>query len=123
MAVAAQELTRLTVLRPNASLHAQPDGSLIVEVPNFVLPEGWSLPSTTVRWVLSAGYPAAQPDCFYTDVELRLDNGAMPINTGVQALQGCQLLWFSWHVQGWRPGRDDLLSYLRFIESRLTDVC
>jgi hypothetical protein len=122
MPVAAQELTRLTLVRAAARLDAQPDGSLIVEVPNVALPVGWSLAATTVRWVLSAGYPAAQPDCFYTDVELRLANGDMPVNSGFQELQGRQLLWFSWHVQGWRPGRDDLLSYLRFVESRLTDV-
>ena len=122
MPVAAQELARLIAVRPAASLEAQPDGSLIVEVPDFALLGGWSLPCTTVRWVLSAGYPAAQPDCFYADLELRLASGAMPVNTGIQALQGRQLLWFSWHIQGWRPGRDDLLGYLRFIESRLTDV-
>lgn len=122
MPVAEQELTRLTECRPAAALHAQTDGTLIVEVPGLVLPAGWSLPSTTVRWVLSSGYPAAQPDCFYTDTELRLASGAMPVNSGIQKLQGRQLLWFSWHVQGWRPGRDDLLSYLRFIEIRLADV-
>jgi hypothetical protein len=122
MPVAAQELARLTAVRPAASLDAQPDASLIVEVPDIALPGGWSLPTTTVRWVLTAGYPAAQPDCFYTDLELRLANGAMPMNSGVQTLQGRQLLWFSWHIQGWRPGRDDLLSYLRFTESRLADV-
>lgn len=122
MPVAERDLDRLTGARPNAVLHSQADGSLVVEVPELALPPGWSLPSVTVRWVLSPAYPAAQPDCFFADAELRLASGAMPINSGHQELQGRQLLWFSWHVQGWRPGRDDLLSYLRFIESRLADV-
>jgi hypothetical protein len=122
MPVAQPELTRLTDVRPGVELQAQSDGTLIVEVPTLALPGGWSQPIATVRWVISPGYPAAQPDCFYADAELRLASGAMPINSGLQALQGRQFLWFSWHVQGWRPGRDDLLSYLRFIESRLADV-
>lgn len=122
MPVAEQELTRLTGRSPAAVLHPQADGTLIVEVPDVVLPAGWSMPSTIVRWVLSPGYPAAQPDCFFADADLRLANGAMPVNSGLQQLQGRQLLWFSWHVQGWRPGHDDLVSYLRFIESRLADV-
>lgn len=122
MPVADQERTRLTARSPAAVLHPQADGTLIVEVPDVVLPAGWSMRSTIVRWVLSPGYPAAQPDCFFADADLRLANGAMPVNSGLQQLQGRQLLWFSWHVQGWRPGRDDLVSYLRFIESRLADV-
>jgi len=122
MPVAERELSRLAETHPAAGLLAQPDGTLIVEVPGIVLPAGWSLPSTTVQWVVSPGYPAAQPDCFFADAELRLATGAMPVNSGLQEIQGRQLVWFSWHVQGWRPGRDDLLSYLRFIESRLADV-
>ena len=122
MPVAERELRRLTDARPAARLHHQSDGSVIVAVPGLAVSAGWSLPSVTVRWVLSCGYPAAQPDCFFTDVDLRLANGSMPINSGFQELQGHQLLWFSWHIQGWRPGHDDLLSYLRFIESRLADV-
>jgi len=76
-----------------------------------------------VRWLLSPAYPAAQPDCFYTDLDLRIFGGATPTNTGVQQLDAQPLLWFSWHLQvTWRPGRDDLLTYLRFIESRFADV-
>jgi hypothetical protein len=72
--------------------------------------------------VLSPAYPAAQPDCFYADLDLRVGAG-MPTNTGIQQLGADQLLWFSWHLRtSWRPGRDDLLTYLRFIESRFTDA-
>lgn len=122
MPVAEGELSRLTDRAPAALVCGQTDGSLIVEVPELALPPGWSRPRTTVRWVLSPGYPAAQPDCFFADADLRLANGVMPMNSGMQDLQGRQLLWFSWHAQGWRPGHDDLVTYLRFIESRLADV-
>jgi hypothetical protein len=61
MPVGERDLQRLTEARPTAVLHGQSDGSLIVEVPGLALPAGWSRPCTTVRWVLSPGYPAAQP--------------------------------------------------------------
>lgn len=116
------ELQRLRVPRPLAQVLCQPDGTAIVMVPAVPLPPGWNRGETCVRWVLSPAYPAAQPDCFYTDLDLRV-RGAMPTNTGIQRLGAEQLLWFSWHLQTpWRPGRDDVLTYLRFVESRFTDV-
>jgi Prokaryotic E2 family E len=106
-----------------ARVLSQPDGTAIVVVPNVALPAGWNRVQTCVRWVLSQAYPAAQPDCFYTDAELRVGNGGMPTNTGMQQLGDAQLLWFSWHLRvSWRPGRDDLRTYLRFVESRFSDA-
>lgn len=122
MAVSAAEVRRLEQARPGATVTAQPDGSSVVRVADIPLPSGWSKAATTVRWLLSPGYPAAQPDCFYADPDLALVTGAAPANTGMQPLDGSPLLWFSWHLPVWRPGRDDLLSYLRFIERRLADV-
>lgn len=117
------ETARLQAARPGAQVLRRPDGTAIVIVPQVTLPAGWSCRHTCVRWVLSPAYPAAQPDCFYTDLDLRLVGGNMPTNTGVQQLDNQSLLWFSWHLQvTWRPGRDNLLSYLRFIESRFADV-
>lgn len=96
----------------------------VVEVPGVVLPAGWSKPAVTVWFVVPAGYPAAQPDCFWVDADLRLINGSMPQNTGVQALPWSQAeaLWFSWHLTQWRPGRDQLITYARFIARRLHDL-
>lgn len=122
MPVPAEEVRRLEQAQSEASVTSQPDGSAIVRVGDVPLPSGWSRASTNVWWLLSPGYPAAQPDCFYADPELCLATGAAPANTGVQVLDGSPLLWFSWHLKDWRPGRDDLLSYLRFIERRLADV-
>jgi hypothetical protein len=118
-----READRLRAARTEAVVQRQPDGTSIVLVPRLVLPPGWNLPQVGVRWVLSAAYPAGQPDCFYADQDLRLSSGAMPANSGFQDLAGEPLLWFSWHLQaGWRPGKDDLLTYLRFVESRLADA-
>jgi hypothetical protein len=116
-------VTRLQAARPDSQLLRRPDGTAIVVVPGVQLPPGWDRQHTCVRWVLSPAYPAAQPDCFYADHDLRISGGAMPTNTGMQQLDAQPLLWFSWHLQvAWRPGRDDLLTYLRFVESRFADV-
>lgn len=98
-----------------------PDGSTIVTV-DLDLGSGWSRPRVTARFVLPVPYPSAQPDCFYTDADLRLATGAMPMNTGLQPLNGEQLLWFSWHVASWQPARDNVTTYIRFIEGRLRDA-
>lgn len=121
--VTETEVARLQAARPGAQVLRRPDGTAVVVAPGVALPTGWSRQHTCVRWLLSPAYPAAQPDCFYTDLDLRTSGGAMPTNTGIQQLDAQPLLWFSWHLQVmWRPGRDDLLTYLRFIESRFADV-
>lgn len=108
---------------PGAQVLHRPDGTAIVVVPGVTLPSGWSRPHTCVRWLLSPAYPAAQPDCFYADPELRISGGTIPANAGVQQLDAEPLLWFLWHLQVAWPGHDDLLTYLRFVESRFANVC
>lgn len=120
--VREDEVARLIAVRPGSTVTWCPDGTAVVVVPDVQLPTGWSRASVTVRWVLSPIYPAAQPDCFFTDIDLRLSSGAMPANTGFQPLNGESLLWFSWHLQTWRPASDTLVTYMRSIESRLSDV-
>lgn len=70
------------------------------------------------RFLVPIPYPAAQLDCFYVDVDLRLANGAQPTNSGFQPLNGRDLLWFSWHLARWDPVCDSLLTFARFINER-----
>lgn len=107
--------------RHSYSKRRLPDGSTIVSAP-LLLPTGWNRDEVTVEFVLPVAYPNAQPDCFYTDADLRLSNGAVPTNTGPQELDGQQRLWFSWHISSWNPAADSIPTYLRFIESRFRDV-
>jgi hypothetical protein len=98
-----------------------PDGMWMVGF-DAHLPPGWNRASTQVKFVLPLPYPAAQPDCFYADQDLRLARGAMPVNSGMQPLNNVPMLWFSWHLSAWNPQRDDVFTYVRFIESRLSDA-
>src|ERR1700681_197635 len=64
------------------SLTPLPNGGHLVRIPQVNLRTGWSQPSTTVLFVAPPGYPAAQPDCFWTEpVGLRLANGGTPQNS------------------------------------------
>ncbi len=109
---------------PGASYELRPDGSRRIRVPGCALPGGgWNMAETTVYFVTSPSYPMAQPDCFWTDPQLRLASGAMPQNTSVNNSHGGpeNLLWFSWHAAKWDPNRDSLLTYLKVIGRRLQE--
>jgi hypothetical protein len=101
-----------------------PDGTTLVTLIDVPLASGWNQVTTTVNFVVPTGYPVAKPDCFYADGELRLANGAMPQSSRLEVLPGTgeSRLWFSWHVSSWNPSTDTLITYLRVIQRRLTEV-
>ncbi len=120
--IPAPDLAALAARYPTATVADRADHSAVVAVPDLTLGPGWSQPTTEVLFLAPTAYPAAQPDCFYTDPQLRLAGGQLPANTALNEFDGRQLLWFSWHLASWHPYRDNLVSYLRFIERRLHDA-
>lgn len=117
-----QQLAVLERSYPGAHLRLAADGTYVVTAP-VPLPPGWSDERTTVEFVVPHAYPAAQLDCFYADPDLRLTGGAMPANSGIQPLEGQPRLWFSWHLsQPWNPMQHSLLTYIRFINERLSNA-
>src|SRR4051794_14439822 len=120
MLIAPPEWGRFVAKYPSAQLEERSDGTAVVHMPSIPLPDGWSSPTTSVWFLVPMGYPAAQPDCFWAGEELRLANGGMPSNSGLQPVagQGQARLWFSWHLASWRPSLDNVSTYARFIEKR-----
>ena len=116
-------LDRLRAREPDMQVRQLPDGSRLVSIPQVTLPAGWSKQHTTVHLVAPQGYPFAQPDCFWTDADLRLSSGAVPQNSGLATpiphLPGEPALWFSWHLQVWNAARDDLMTWFSVIRQRL----
>lgn len=108
-----------------AELQRLATGAYLVTVKNVPLREGWSRGATDVLFLAPAGYPAAQPDCFWVTPYLRLTNGAMPqsANDGSaipgDPVPGRSLTWFSWHLQSWDPNRDKLATFYSTILKRL----
>lgn len=106
-----------------AQLTRIPNGTALVTVPDYPLPAGWNSRTTTVYFIAPVGFPVARPDTFWTD-PLRLENGSVPQSAGQNHAEGLprtDLTWFSWHPSVWDPNRDNLLSYLRMIGSRLRE--
>lgn len=122
MAPRQSELTALKELHPKAEVTALADGTSLVVVPDVELGPGWNSKLTTVKFVLPVAYPAANPDCFFADKELLLQNGQAPANSGLQVVNGENARWFSWHLTGWSPSRDTILTYLRFARRRLANA-
>lgn len=100
------------------------EAQLLVSVPGVRMPEGWNVPTATVHFLVPAGYPHANPDCFYVDECVRLASGALPQNAQLLELGGLgRTLWFSYHLQRpWKPGRDRLTTWMATILGRLRDV-
>lgn len=92
----------------------------LVTVPQWRVPAGWNQVRTNIHFVVPAGYPFANPDCFFADATLRLADQRLPQNSNVQALQGVgEVLWFSWHLNGaWRANKDNLCTWLAVIANR-----
>jgi hypothetical protein len=119
-----KQAEELTGKYPGTILRVRADGSCLVNIPNYFLPVGWNKQTTNVYFVVPVGYPTAKPDCFWTDKDLTLANGATPANASVNANHGEaeQLLWFSYHLSSWNPNTDNLLTYVRVIQKRLEEL-
>lgn len=113
---------RLREREPDLHVEALPDGSRVISIPAVPLPPGWNKPQTAVHLVAPPGYPFAQPDCFWTEQDLRLSTGALPQNANLTnpiPHLGTPMLWFSWHLQVWNAARDDLTTWLTVVRQRL----
>jgi len=100
-------------------------GTVLVQVPNIALPAGWSKPKVDLQFLVPVGYPHSPPDCFWTDPDLRLANGALPQSARINPVPetGEPLLWFSWHLaRPWNPNQDTLMTWIRVIETRLREA-
>ena len=104
----------------------------LIVVPGVLLPKGWDSNICTVLFVAPPGYPAARPDHFWTDIEIRVaQNKAIPHNTNISNgtelgrlgwPQWDQCMWWSWHLQMWNPNQSSLFTYMKVIQRRLCYV-
>lgn len=91
---------------------------LILEA--YRLPPGWSKTETRLLLKLPASFPNGKPDMFWTDEDLTLASGGEPSKAQVfEVICGRRWRRFSWHPQGWTPGKDDIHTFLEFVDQRL----
>jgi hypothetical protein len=125
MSILDRQLEELRQVYPTgAEATTLPSGAVLIELKSVALPQGWSKPTTSIRFVVPVGYPFAAPDCFWADNDLRIAPTAQPQATNFQAIPEVNApgLWFSWHVQGWNPNRNNLVTYAKVIEQRLKEL-
>lgn len=134
MSTIEEQLAALRKLRDasGAELEKLPNGSHIVRIPNFQLPDGWKVKEqperrVTILFLAPPGYPGSQPDCFWVaPIGLRLSSDAMPAGANDTTLIPGYATstppgtWFSWHVQQWNPNTDSLVSYFMVIKKRFS---
>lgn len=117
---------RARSLAEQPSTTSLPNGSYLIKIPEVDMPSGWDRKVATILFVAPPGYPAAQPDCFWVEPgALRLQNGGTPQATNdANPIPGDivsprNTTWFSWHLQGWNPNNDSLVTYFNVIMQRL----
>jgi len=122
MDLLTKQLAEVQRRHPKARFETTPEGHRVLVVPEIPLCAGWSHKDASIRIVVPAGYPHVNPDCFYTDADLRRATGMDPANSSLQPVFGAQYRWFSWHLAGWDPTKGTLDWYVRFCERRLKEA-
>ncbi len=93
------------------------DGFIHVIIQNYPLPGGYNKKLTDLLIKVPVSYPNGNPDMFWADVDLTLADGRGPKSTSRENIFGKDWLRFSWHPGKWNPGRDNLETYLGFINN------
>ena len=96
-----------------------------VVIKDYPLPPGYNRKATDLLIRLPAGYPDAAPDMFWCDPPVRLaSTGGYPVAADQMEPHG-KRSWqrFSRHLQptSWRPGSDNLNSYLSLVARALRE--
>lgn len=94
--------------------------SLVIK--GFALPAGYQPSEVDLLLRLPVQFPQAPPDMFWIDPVVSYANGGIPPQTQAREIYVGRT-WQRWSrhfgQSHWRPGIDDLRSYLRLIRSTL----
>ena len=80
----------------------------------------WDQNKTDLLVITHPTYPNAKMDMFWVHppISLKSDKTVQAADTTEDKL-GINWLRFSWHVQSWNPGKDNLITYLDVVNDRL----
>ena len=99
------------------------DGFINLVIHEFPLPRGYQVNRTSLLIRLPAGYPNSNPDMFWTHPDVVLVNGSYPVAADQHDVQYQGHGWQRWsrHFSGlvWRPGVDNIRSYLVAVRHEL----
>lgn len=113
-----QEIEALRIDGYSIDITEDNDWVLIV-FHDYSVPLGFSKKKTNLLVRAQQSYPNSNLDMFWTDVDLLLEDGRVPERAEkLETHNDQQWRRFSWHPKSWNPGRDNLCTYLEFINSR-----
>ena len=96
------------------------DGWANVIFRHFPLPPAYNKASTELLLKFPESYPNGRPDMFWTEPDLTRKDGRTPQSAeAIETALGKQWRRFSWHPSNWNPGRDNLRTYLEFVNTGL----
>lgn len=98
---------------------AEPDYAVLI-ISLWPLPFGYSKQLTRLLLRIPRSYPLGKPDMFWVDPDVRLADGRVPHKASDEVVLGSTWLRFSWHPSKWDPARDNLRTFLAFIEGGLS---
>lgn len=101
-------------------LSRQDGGWAFLTFKEFPLPSGYNKTHTALLIKVPPGYPAAKLDMFWVDADLCIQNSGQPrAGCQLEDVNGKRWLRYSWHVNEWSPGRDNLRRFLSTVRTRL----
>lgn len=121
----SNQLEDVKEIYPTAKLET--DGSsqyLVIE--NFDIPKHFSPHTITFLMIIPNGYPMSAPDMFWTLPPVKVNGHNEPEGASVHETY-LDKRWqrFSWHYQDsqhWKIGTSDLLSHIKFCQTRLAQA-
>ena len=86
---------------------------------NYPVLDGFTKNKTNLLVRAQQSYPNSNLDMFWTDVDLLLVGEKVPEGAAeIESYDSQQWRRFSWHPQSWNPGRDNLFTFLEFVNTR-----
>jgi hypothetical protein len=118
--LAERDMTCLAERWPGHELHPDSNGVAVI-LPNYRLPNEFSPNVVEMLLRLPFGFPDSQPDMFWVFPHVTIAGRTPEAATVVEQLLGRAWQRFSRHLPPgvWRPGIDDLQSYLALIATML----
>lgn len=118
--LAEPDIAYLAERWPGHELH-EDGGGVAVILPGFRLPTGFVPDAVAMLLRLPFGFPDSQPDMFWVFPHVTVAGRTPDAATLVEQLLGRAWQRFSRHLPPgvWRPGIDDLQSYLALISTML----
>jgi hypothetical protein len=97
------------------------EGMVCIVIHNYQLARSFNKVMTDLLIMLPLSYPSGKPDMFWIDSDVLLSGGAIPQSADqIETHLNRQWRRFSWHLATWNPSTDNLITYIEFVNARLS---